>query len=69
MHEIDAALMAARRDGYLRIDVPIEELVRVVHMCRRSAELAQMANRRAAIATMAKRRRTGSSRTRFWASP
>ena len=65
MHDLDAALMAARRDGFLTIDVPVELLARMAHQCRRSHELARKADRRAAIATMAKRRRLGSSRTRF----
>lgn len=65
MHEIDAVLIAARAHGFLTIDVSVEELARVVHQCRRSAEVARKANRRAAIATQAKRRGLGSSRTRF----
>jgi len=65
MHEIDAALMAARRDGFLTIEVPVELLARTAHQCRRSHELARKADFRFMIRIMAKKGRLGSSRTRF----
>ena len=65
MHEIDAALMAARRDGFLTIEVPVELLARTAHQCRRSHELARKADFRFMIRIMAKKGRLGSSRTQF----
>lgn len=65
MHEIDAALMAARRDGFLTIEVPVELLARTAHQCRRSHELARKADFRFMIRIMAKKGRLGSPRTRF----
>lgn len=65
MHDLDAALMAARRDGFLPIEVPVELLARMAHQCRRSHELARKAGFRFRIRIMAKKDRLGSPRTRF----
>lgn len=62
MHEIDAVLIAARRDGFLTIDVSVEELARVAHQCRKSADAARRGNLKAA---RAKKARAKAVRTRF----
>jgi hypothetical protein len=54
--DLDAALMAARRHGFLTIDVPVEALARTVHQCRRSHELARRGNIRAAFALVKRKR-------------
>jgi hypothetical protein len=67
--DLDAVLMAARRDGYLTIDVPVELLARTAHQCRRSRDLARKADFRDTIRTMANNSRPESSRSLLWESP